>query len=84
MIRALRPATESRWQTLCKSFGEEATRNCGVSMAHSVTHFVSEIFSSANHLEYLGVLEIVSFLIAMALIISAFGALAILILLYVL
>jgi hypothetical protein len=53
-------------------------------MAHSMTHFVSEIFSTANHLEYLGVLEIISFLVAMALIISAFGALAILILVYVL
>jgi len=53
-------------------------------MDHSMTHFVSEIFSTVNHLEYLGVLEIISVLVAMALIIGAFGALTILILVYVL
>jgi len=53
-------------------------------MAHSMSHFVSEIVSSADHLEYLGMLEIVSFLIAMAMIIGACGAILVLVLIYLL
>jgi len=55
-----------------------------VRMAHSMSHFVSEIFSSADHLEYLGMLEIISFLIAMAMIIGACGAILVLVLIYLL
>ena len=62
----------------------EAAENDVHSMAHSVSHFVSEIFSSADHLEYLGMLEIISFLIAMAMIIGACGAILVLILIYLL
>ena len=72
----------SVWQVLCEQSREDAPKNDGRQMAHSVSHFVSEIFSSADHLEYLGLLEIISFLIAMAMIVGACGAILVLILIY--